>query len=123
MKPNNISFSIWCTDPISLLVDKQSLEQLIKALPDYSHTFGEAVTTVFIHLGGDCIRLDEYDIYCLNRIYELDCEIISSKIWDRKFKSIGSTSMIDYYQWRIKYLRKLQDRYWNNILGKDRKRK
>lgn len=65
MKHANITFELWCLDPLEMLVNNLTAEQLLEAFPIYAHTFGEAVTKAYMVRNNKRIALDKYDIQYL----------------------------------------------------------
>ena len=61
----NITFELWSIDPLDMLVNNLTAEQLIEAFPVYAHTFGEAVTKPYMVHNNKRTQLDKYDMQYL----------------------------------------------------------
>ena len=62
MHDNNVTFELWSIDPLEMLVNNLTAEQLLEAFPVYAHTFGEAVTKAYMVRDNKRIQLDSVDM-------------------------------------------------------------
>lgn len=91
------SFEIWDTS-FGMLVDKRNLEQLIKELPDYKRTFGEAVTKPMLMHNGNVRELTDREFEHLTAIHQIDENIKRHKKEMRYYLDIGNLTLAKCYK-------------------------
>lgn len=91
----NGEYEIWDTSFNEMLINKLSLEQMLRMLPVYKGYFGETVTEPCIVVQGKRIVLSETDISVVNELYvlnetEKELEILNKRI-GRSLKKLNNS--------------------------------
>ena len=111
-----ITFEIYDTSCLKLLVNNLASEQLVEQLPIYQSFYGEAVTKAYINIDGKRTMLYEGDMERLNDFAECKREIANAKQMYRVYKRLGWTREMENTAKAIKYNAEWFNEEWTHFV-------